>query len=172
MKQKSVYTIGYEGTDIDRFVASLQNAGVKVLADVRAVAVSRKRGFSKTALRERLTGVRIEYRHFRQLGDPKPGREAARAGQFEEFRSIYAAHLQTAAAQLELRELAELSRLHPTCMMCFERDPQHCHRRLVGNALSSYNLSQFDLYGDWPERYVNNEQLLPRHYISESASAA
>jgi uncharacterized protein (DUF488 family) len=49
-----VYTIGYEGTDIDRFVATLRTVGVTLLADVRAVAVSRKKGFSKNGLRERL----------------------------------------------------------------------------------------------------------------------
>ena len=63
-----VYTIGYEGTDIDRFVATLKAVGIKVLADVRAVAVSRKKGFSKTALKARLEDEGIAYTHlvFRQ----------------------------------------------------------------------------------------------------------
>ena len=50
-----VYTIGYEGVDIDCFVATLRTVGVTLLADVRAVAVSRKKGFSKNGLRERLS---------------------------------------------------------------------------------------------------------------------
>ena len=37
-----VFTIGYEGTDIERFIETLKIVGVKVLADVRAVALSRK----------------------------------------------------------------------------------------------------------------------------------
>jgi uncharacterized protein (DUF488 family) len=45
-----VYTIGYEGTDIDGFVATLKAVGVKTLADVRAIALSRKKGFSKMSL--------------------------------------------------------------------------------------------------------------------------
>src|SRR5690606_21613376 len=78
-----VYTIGYEGTDIDRFVATLKAVGVRRLADVRAVALSRKKGFSKKSLAARLEAEDIEYLHFQALGDPKPGREAARAGQYD-----------------------------------------------------------------------------------------
>ena len=48
---KQLFTIGYEGLDSERLVGVLRSAGVAVLADVRAVANSRKRGFSKTALR-------------------------------------------------------------------------------------------------------------------------
>ena len=72
-----VYTIGYEGTDIDRFVATLKAVGVRRLADVRALPLSRKKGFSKNKLAERLQTEGIDYLPFRQLGDPKPGRDAA-----------------------------------------------------------------------------------------------
>ncbi len=57
----TVFTIGYEGTDVDQIVAILRAVGVNVLADVRAVAVSRKRGFSKNALRSRLEAEGIAY---------------------------------------------------------------------------------------------------------------
>lgn len=67
-----VFTVGYEGTDIDRFVRTLKAAGVQQLADVRAVAVSRKPGFSKKKLAARLAEEGIEYLHFVALGDPKP----------------------------------------------------------------------------------------------------
>ncbi|MDN3712169.1 DUF488 domain-containing protein [Paracoccus cavernae] len=97
-----VYTIGYESTDIDRFVRTLSLAGIQVLADVRAVTVSRKKGFSKTKLAERLNAEGIEYRHFRELGDPKPGREAARAGDFRKFREIYGAHFSRIESQTDL----------------------------------------------------------------------
>ena len=88
-----VYTVGYEGTDIDRFVATLKAAGVKRIADVRAVPISRKKGFSKKSLGARLEAEGIDYLHYVSLGDPKPGREAARAGQYRQFRAIYTQHL-------------------------------------------------------------------------------
>jgi uncharacterized protein (DUF488 family) len=68
-----VYTIGYESTDIDRFVATLKTAGIKRVADVRAVALSRKNGFSKKALAARLEVEKIQYLHFVELGDQDRG---------------------------------------------------------------------------------------------------
>jgi uncharacterized protein (DUF488 family) len=126
-----VYTIGYEGSDIDQFVRTLIAAGVELLADVRAVPLSRKRGFSKTALAERLSREGIRYVHFKALGDPKPGREAARAGRMAEFRSVYSRHLRTTEAVAAMDELARATDRATTCLMCFERDPSVCHRSMV-----------------------------------------
>src|SRR5215217_6507263 len=47
---REIFTIGYEGANPDLFLTALKDAGVGVIADVRAVALSRKRGFSMTAL--------------------------------------------------------------------------------------------------------------------------
>jgi uncharacterized protein (DUF488 family) len=74
-----VYTIGYKSTDIDRFVTTLKTAGIERAADVRAVTLSRKKGFSKKALAARLEAEEIQYLHFIELDDPRPGREAARS---------------------------------------------------------------------------------------------
>ncbi|MFP5501631.1 MAG: DUF488 family protein, partial [Candidatus Sericytochromatia bacterium] len=54
-----VLTAGYEGEAIDDFVARLQAAGVERVIDTRHTTLSRKRGFSKTPLRERLATVGI-----------------------------------------------------------------------------------------------------------------
>ena len=74
---REIFTIGYEGASPDAFATTLKDAGVAVVADVRAVALSRKRGFSKSALRESLETQGLGYRHYIALGTPKPGREAA-----------------------------------------------------------------------------------------------
>ena len=168
-----VYTIGYEGTDIDRFIATLKAVGVKRLADVRAVALSRKKGFSKKTLSARLQAEDIEYLHFIDLGDPKPGRDAARAGRLEEFRAIYSAHLDSDDAQSSLKELVAVAGEKPTCLLCFERDPMTCHRSMVAEAMSeSIGLKVLDLYGDDPERYVRNASRMPRYHSRESIAAA
>jgi uncharacterized protein (DUF488 family) len=158
-----LYTIGYEGTDIDRFVATLKAVKIKVLADVRAVAVSRKKGFSKTSLRERLAAEGIAYVHFVDLGDPKPGRDAARAGKYDEFRGVYSKHLNTAGAQVALQVLKETVKEERVCLLCFERDPAICHRRMIADRLKAHGLAVFDLFGDEPGRYVRHVEKLPRH---------
>ena len=43
-------TIGYEGKTLAEFLDELKAVGVALLVDVRAVAASRRPGFSKTAL--------------------------------------------------------------------------------------------------------------------------
>jgi uncharacterized protein (DUF488 family) len=149
----TVYTIGYEGTDIDRFVVTLQNVGVRAVADVRAVAVSRKKGFSKSRLRERLEEVGIRYVHFVELGDPKPGRDAARAGRYAEFRKIYSRHLAGEVPQEKALALSKLARQMPTCLLCFERDAATCHRSMIADQLASSGFEIQNLLGDKPGQY-------------------
>lgn len=167
-----VYTIGYEGTDIDRFVATLKAVGIKCVADVRALALSRKKGFSKKSLAARLEAEGIDYLHFVELGDPKPGREAARAGRVTEFRAIYEAHLDSPEAQQALGRLLVAAREVPTCLLCFERDPETCHRSIVAGEMAESGFEAFDLFGDDPERYVRYASKLPGHHTRESAAAA
>ena len=167
-----VYTIGYEGTDIERFVETLKVVGIKVLADVRAVTLSRKKGFSKNLLRARLEGEGIAYLHYGALGDPKPGREAARAGHYQEFKKIYEVHLRDTEAQLALANLVTVVRNAPSCLLCFERDPRVCHRTIVAEKLSANGVEIFELFGDDPARYVSHASKLPRHHLGQSATAA
>lgn len=167
-----VYTIGYEGTDIDRFVATLKAVGVDVLADVRALALSRKKGFSKKSLKARLESEGISYLHFVDLGDPKPGREAARAGQHAKFREIYSKHLRTSRATGALDELTGVVKERVTCLLCFERDPTVCHRSIVGEKLKTAGVDVFDLYGDLPSRYANHSSKFAGRHTRQGVAAA
>ncbi|MGU3539612.1 DUF488 domain-containing protein [Methylobacterium sp. A54F] len=145
---KTLFTIGYEGLDQERLIAALKDAGVGVLADVRAVANSRKRGFSKGALRAGLEGAGLGYDHARSLGTPKAGREAARAHDAALMRRIYCEEvLDTADGGLALDALARLAGEAPTCLLCFERDPERCHRRVLAERLEARGFVTVDLFG-------------------------
>jgi uncharacterized protein (DUF488 family) len=134
----SVFTIGYEAATMERFLAALRDARVELLIDVRAVAMSRRPGFAKTALAANLTEAGIEYLHLRGLGTPADGRAAARAGKHDVMRRIFLEHLQTRAAEAGLETLAEIVRSgRRVCLMCFEARPEHCHRTLVAAALDA-----------------------------------
>jgi hypothetical protein len=106
------------------------------------------------------------------LGDPKPGREAARAGLYDQFRGIYESHLSTKSAQSSLGELVAMAGEKPTCLLCFERDPATCHRSIVAEEMSESGFQILDLYGDDPERYVRNASRMPSHHPCEGAAAA
>lgn len=146
MAKPKVFTIGYEGADVDRFLTTLTDAGVATLADVRAVALSRKRGFSKAALRDALATQDIGYEHFIKLGTPKEGRQAARAGDGELMRRIYCDEvLATDEAQEVFRDLEALAQAKPICLLCFERDPANCHRRVLAQKLAEKGFEIVDL---------------------------
>jgi uncharacterized protein (DUF488 family) len=132
-----VFTIGYQESTQDAVCQTLAAAGVELLVDVRAVAASRRPGFSKRQLAAGLEAAGMGYRHLRDLGTPPDGRQAARSGRHQDMRRIYEAHLATEAAQRALSELAELvGSGAPLCLLCFERRPEHCHRRIVGERLA------------------------------------
>ncbi len=133
--QTKLFTIGYEGSHIEDFVQTLLDAGVTTLLDVREVPISRKKGFSNTALRAALEANDVRYVHLRGLGDPKPGRLAARAGDYDSFRKIFNRHMKTPPAQMELHVAGSLAREAVVCLMCFERVHCECHRSIVAEHL-------------------------------------
>jgi uncharacterized protein (DUF488 family) len=135
-KSKKLFTIGYEQTPAKAVLDELEHAGVKLLVDVRAVAASRRPGFSKKQLAAGLDERGIAYLHLRGLGTPKDGREAARNGKFDALHRIYAAHLKTPQAKQELDELASLvAKSGPVCILCYERDHTHCHRQWIAEVI-------------------------------------
>lgn len=73
--------------------------------------------------------------HLRDLGTPKPGRDAARKGKVAEMGRIYEAHLAEPAAQLQLAQAAGIARDRATALLCYEADPAGCHRRIVAERI-------------------------------------
>ena len=123
-----IYTIGYEGATQPELIAALRQAGVERVIDVRAVPLSRKPGFSKNVLAAGLKEAGIDYVHLKALGTPPAGREAARKGQMEEMRLIFAEQLETPEAGVAAAQMVALAEEKPSALLCFERDPAGCHR--------------------------------------------
>jgi uncharacterized protein (DUF488 family) len=129
-------TIGYEAATLAQVVERLQAAGVEVVIDVRAVAASRRPGFSKTMLAASLAEAGVGYRHLRALGTPKAGREAARAGRTGEMRAIFEAHLEEPQAQAQLAEAVQMSTERSAALLCYEADAERCHRAIVAERIA------------------------------------
>jgi uncharacterized protein (DUF488 family) len=133
-----IATIGYEGATVATFQQAIRDAGIDLLVDVRALASSRRPGFAKTRLAASAKEAGAEYLHLRALGTPAEGRAAARAGRHAEMQRIFRQQLATPEAQEELALAADLIRQgRRICLLCFEADPAHCHRRIVAAALSA-----------------------------------
>jgi uncharacterized protein (DUF488 family) len=145
MMAMRIFTIGYEGTTVPEFIAALVKAGVERVIDVRALPLSRRPGFSKSPLKAALQEAGIEYVHLKALGTPSEGRTAARAGRHADLERIYAGQLELPEAIAQSAQMLELAREKPSALLCMEREPAHCHRTLLLNAVAP-DTEVVDLY--------------------------
>jgi uncharacterized protein (DUF488 family) len=129
-----LFTVGYQGRSLDEMIADLLDARVERLVDVRELPLSRRKGFSKTALNEALRQAGIEYVHLKALGNPKPNRERYWAGDIKGGAAVYRKHLNN-GSRWALVELAESLGKHSACLLCFERNHAECHRDVIVEAL-------------------------------------
>ncbi|RWE61027.1 DUF488 family protein [Mesorhizobium sp.] len=132
---RPIYTFGYEGLTIDRFVARLLSAGMDLVIDVRATPLSRKRGFSKVAFEKALAEAGISYVHASSMGCPKDVRDRyKRDGSW----SIYTAGFMTflRGQDSSVAEVAKLAQSKNACLVCFEADYNFCHRMFVARAIA------------------------------------
>lgn len=127
----NIFTIGYEGVTQGEFIATLTRAGVRCVADVRAIPLSRRPGFSKNVLAASLREAGIDYVGFKALGTPAAGREAARKGHHARLAEIYAGQLDLPEAMVAAAQLIDYAQQVPTALLCFEREPAGCHRSLL-----------------------------------------
>ncbi len=140
-----IWTIGYEQSTLDDVIGTLSAAGTEVLADIRYLPLSRRPGFSKSALATAAREAGIEYRHMKPLGTPAEGRAAARRGDHDELARVYAGQLELPEALAAMAELRELAGEKRVALLCYERNPVGCHRRLLIEALLS-DFEEVDLF--------------------------
>jgi uncharacterized protein (DUF488 family) len=147
-KTVELKTVGYEGEDLETFVAKLQAAKVERVIDVRFRPQSRKRGFSKTPLSERLKQAGIEYVHYKELGTPNPIREAyKKTGDVAELRRKYSAHLNDQHKAMAM--VYGLAATKRSALLCYEAEHQLCHREVLAERLAS------DFHGDYDLRITH-----------------
>lgn len=133
---RRVFTIGYEQTTVAELIAALKVAGVGRVVDVRALPLSRRPGFSKTALAGALAEGGIAYEHLRALGTPKEGRDAAKRGDRATLARVYAGQLELPEAQAAVAVLLDRIAAKPTALLCYEREPSACHRSMLLDAVA------------------------------------
>ena len=152
----NIYTVGYEGLALEEFLLQLRRARVKTIVDVRDVPLSRKRGFSKTALAAALDGAGIEYLHVRSLGCPKAIRDEYRSNRdWGAYTAAFMKHLRKQAAAVS--ELANLCESRTAALLCYEADAGFCHRTYVARAaaaVSGSSVFHIGAAGVTPDRAI------------------
>ncbi|MBW0450653.1 DUF488 domain-containing protein [bacterium M00.F.Ca.ET.228.01.1.1] len=133
----TVYTIGYEGLDIDGFTSLLAEYGIDTVVDIRELPLSRKRGFSKKALAGVLNLSGLEYVHMADLGCPKQVRDRYREdGNWKRYTEGFLKHLKR--QKVAIAELSELAGSSTCALLCYEADFNFCHRSMVANAVRDH----------------------------------
>ena len=144
---QTLYTIGYEQSLPAAVLGELKRARIDLLIDTRAVAASRRPGFSKRQLAAFLDEAGNGYLHLQKLGTPEQGRQAARSGDLDTLWRIYDQHIKTPEAQDALGELIALIKSGKrVALLCYCRDPKACHRsRIVANVKKRMRVKVDDL---------------------------
>lgn len=138
-QEKVFFTIGYEGLDPDSFMARLRRHGVEQLIDIRERASSRKKGFSKTPLSNRLAEEGMGYIHIRGAGAPPEIRNPRKeTGDLRTFLDSYSKHLDDNPDAVEA--VHEAAMVKPSVLMCFEADYRQCHRSMLSTRLASLGM--------------------------------
>ena len=132
----NLYTLGYQGVDVDVYVQRLKAAGVGIVADVRETPWSHKRGFCKNILSTELSKAGIDYVHVKSAGNPKANRRTA--PDLAECLRRYRGYLdENPTGVVDLIEVVRIaaSRNRTVCLTCFERDVNDCHRSILVDAM-------------------------------------
>ena len=132
-EETMVYTIGYEGLTLERYLQKLIDHQVLLLCDVRHNPFSRKFGFSKTTLARVLDEIPIEYRSFHKLGiESQKRKELDRKQLLSDYRAVLP------ELQPELNRLLKaFEGKKKVALTCFEAESTDCHRHCIGEWLKS-----------------------------------
>jgi uncharacterized protein (DUF488 family) len=132
-----LFTIGFTQTTARGFFTKLKDAGVKRVVDVRLNNNSQLAGFSKkddlAYFPKEIGG--IEYVHLPELAPTQDILDAYKKQKGD--WGIYEKKFQDLMAQRQIEKLVRPDMLDHGCLLCSERLPHHCHRRLVAEYLNT-----------------------------------
>lgn len=141
-----LFTMGYEGCTLEKYIHRLITNDVHVLVDVRKNAFSMKYGFSKSILEKACTGVNIKYIHVPELGiESEKRKELATQQDYDILFEDYERTTLKKNWDYLLKVRSILDEKHRICLICFEKDPKQCHRTRIAKALMSLPDCKYDL---------------------------
>lgn len=134
-RQRTFFTIGYEGLGIKRFLEILRQNKVKTLLDARHDPFSRNPDFRMKKLAMHLQGHGIKYEHLKEYGIP---------GEIRKEGNMIEWYVQNVRPRIEASMIEPFEQ--PVCFMCMEKDLDHCHRKIILKTLIASGLKGKDLY--------------------------
>lgn len=134
---ENIYTVGYEGKDIDSFLTNILKKGIENIIDVRCNAVSRKFGFSKKQLSLACNKLKIHYIHIPALGIPSESRQSLKTQ--KDYDKLFISYTENILPNhiKEQNEVLAIMNEKPSALMCYEENPMQCHRTYLAKSIAS-----------------------------------
>lgn len=144
--EQMLFTIGYEGKSIEAFMNILIRNDIRVLCDVRKNPLSRKFGFSNSKLEHTLETIGIEYINIPELGIESDKRSSLETiSDYQCLFSEYAKTFSNLKSHLDRLYSLLYSNIR-IVIMCFEKEPEMCHRHVIRDYLTNtFEIRSIDL---------------------------
>ena len=136
-KAKKLFTIGYEQTPSKAVLDELEHAGVKLAGRrARGDVVAPAGLFQEPACRRSRRARHRLCPSRRRSARPRKAASPRAAAHYDALEKIFAKHLKTPQAKEGMDELSALvKKAGPVCLLCYERDHDHCHRRWIAEII-------------------------------------
>jgi uncharacterized protein (DUF488 family) len=147
-KEPQIFTIGYEKKDLDYFLNQLINEDVDIVIDVRKNPYSMNYTFIGKKLESTLTSdnTGIKYIHLPELGiESEDRKELKNLNDYKKLFLEYEKTLTDKEKQKKLNEIIELGSKQRIALLCFEKDPEYCHRGVIADYLRKKGYKVKDL---------------------------
>jgi len=128
-----IFTIGYEGRDIDSFLNTLIKNEIDIIIDVRKNPFSMNFSFTKEKLKNYLERIGIDYVHIPELGIDGGLRDNLFT--VDDYQNLFKQYEATTLMQQNkhVMRIIELGKKHRAALMCFEENKNMCHRGIIAN---------------------------------------
>ena len=141
-----LFTIGYEGVSLEKYLNKLVSNDVKLLVDVRKNSLSMKFGFSKSLLKKYCESLGIEYIHIPEVGINSDQRQELNTQQdYDALFEVYKKTTlkETDSYQTKIIEL--LTKYKRIALTCFEADICQCHRKPLAEAIAKNPIFEYEV---------------------------
>ena len=141
-----LFTIGYEGVSLEKYLNKLVSNDIKLLIDVRKNSLSMKFGFSKSLLKKYCESLGIEYIHIPEVGINSDQRQELNTQQ--DYDALFEVYKKTTLKETDSYQakIIELLTKHKRISLtCFEADICQCHRKPLAEAIAKNPMFDYEV---------------------------
>lgn len=137
--EPALFTIGYEGVSLEKYLNKLLKNNIKLLVDVRKNPKSMKFGFSKTLLKRYTSSVDIEYIHIPEVGiDSSKRQKLETQADYDNLFAEYRATTLKTTTYNQKNIIELINQYHRIALTCFEAHHCQCHRTHLANSVGEF----------------------------------